>query len=100
MHSNSSTPLALNEQSEGTRAWLALLDQALDALEHGSVLLVDEIDSSLQPRLTAWLVELFQDGRTNRHGAQLIFATHDATLSDSLVETYLTTQRELADDPT
>jgi AAA15 family ATPase/GTPase len=68
------------DQSRGTQAWLRLLVAALTVLERGSTLCVDEIDSSLHPRLTARLVELFRGGETNPAGAQLIFTTHDATL--------------------
>lgn len=72
--------LEYDDQSEGTRAWIALLDRALTSLERGSVLVIDEINTSLHPRLTARLIELFQDRRTNRNAAQIIFATHDASL--------------------
>jgi hypothetical protein len=72
--------LKYDEQSEGTRTWIALLDRALTSLERGSALVIDEIDTSLHPRLTARLIELFQDRRTNQNAAQLIFATHDASL--------------------
>ncbi|MBI3688167.1 MAG: AAA family ATPase [Actinobacteria bacterium] len=72
--------LELQDQSDGTRSWLELIGVALAALESGALLLVDEIDSSLHPRLTARLVELFQDERTNPRSAQLVFTTHDAAL--------------------
>lgn len=72
--------LPLTDQSEGTYAWLRLAVPALRALERGSVLCVDEIDSSLHPRLTARLIELFKSAETNRYQAQLVFTTHDATL--------------------
>lgn len=75
-----STPLELAEQSAGTRAWISLLAQVLPTLERGYVLAVDEIDTSLHPRLTARLIELFRDERTNRRGAQLVFVTHDTSL--------------------
>lgn len=41
---------------------------------------IARLDSSLHPRLTAYLVGLFQDPRTNPHNSQLIFTTHDTTL--------------------
>jgi len=63
--------LGIEDQSEGTIAWMGLLVDALEALEGGSLLMVDEIDTSLHPRLTARLVELFQDARTNPLSAQL-----------------------------
>jgi hypothetical protein len=43
-------------------------------------LLVDEIDTSLHPWLTARLVSLFQDPEANPRNAQLICTTHDTTL--------------------
>ncbi|MFF5296306.1 AAA family ATPase [Paractinoplanes globisporus] len=72
--------LELADQSEGTLAWAELLFYALEALKHGSLMILDEIDSSLHSRLTPRLVELFRNGETNANGAQLLFTTHDATL--------------------
>ena len=42
--------------------------------------MVDEIDASLHPNLTALLIHQFQSPETNPRGAQLLFTTHDATL--------------------
>jgi uncharacterized protein len=72
--------LGLGDQSEGTKAWMSLLVDVFEALDKGSLLVIDEIDTSLHPRLTARLIELFQDKRTNPRSAQLVFATHDASL--------------------
>lgn len=72
--------LSLEEQSAGTRAWIDIVSVALDVLADGRLMLVDELDNSLHPRLSARLVELFEDPRTNPHTAQLVFTTHDATL--------------------
>ena len=44
------------------------------------VLDVDELDSSLHPRLSAFLVGLFQDPDRNPHGAQLLFTSHDVRI--------------------
>ncbi|MEU8244515.1 ATP-binding protein [Actinoplanes missouriensis] len=74
------TPLSLSDQSHGTVAWLRLLSVALDSLATGRLLCIDEIDSSLHPRLTVRLIELFRHPETNPHGAQLLVTTHDATL--------------------
>ncbi|WP_066361186.1 AAA family ATPase [Herbidospora mongoliensis] len=68
------------EESLGTHAWFAFLGPMITALEGGSVLLVDELDSSLHPALAAEVVRVFQDPAANPKGAQLIFTTHDATL--------------------
>ena len=77
-------PFDLAEESGGTQTWFALIGPALNALRRGQVLLFDEIDASLHPKLSARLLELFQDPKTNPHGAQLIFTTHDTSLLNYL----------------
>ena len=54
----------------------------LTALESGSVLVVDEIESSMHPLLTRHLIEMVQDAAINTNHAQLIFTTHDTGLLD------------------
>jgi len=81
---NQEVPFELSEESAGTQTWFALIGPALSALHAGRVLLVDEIDASLHPRLSARLLELFQDPETNPNGAQLIFTTHDTSLLNFL----------------
>ncbi|WP_431924932.1 AAA family ATPase [Nonomuraea jabiensis] len=73
------------EESLGTHAWFAFLGPMLTVLDQGSVLLVDELDSSLHPALAAEVVRVFQDPSSNPRGAQLIFTTRDATLLGSEV---------------
>jgi hypothetical protein len=75
------TPLDFSmEESLGTHAWFAFLGPMLSVLDQGSVLLVDELDSSLHPALAAEVVRVFQDRASNPRNAQIIFTTHDATL--------------------
>ncbi len=74
----------LDEESAGTQTWFALIGPTLNALRNGRILIFDEIDASLHPRLSARLLELFQDPETNPHGAQLIFTTHDTSLLNHL----------------
>ncbi|MFD1536237.1 AAA family ATPase [Nonomuraea guangzhouensis] len=73
-------PLNLRDQSLGTQTLYDLGLGVFRSLDTGSVLIVDELDSSLHPYLTAQLVRLFRDQDVNIHGAQLIFSSHDATL--------------------
>ncbi|MEL3946825.1 AAA family ATPase [Streptomyces sp. LNU-CPARS28] len=75
----------VGEESLGTHSWFAFLGPMLSVLDSGTVLLVDELDSSLHPTLAAEVVRLFQDPKSNPRGAQLIFTTHDATLLGSAV---------------
>ncbi|MEU3015843.1 ATP-binding protein [Nocardiopsis sp. NPDC007018] len=73
-------PLTWDEESKGTRTLAALGYEAQRTLETGGVLLVDEIDASLHPYLSARVIALFQDEEQNPHGAQLVFTSHDAAL--------------------
>ena len=75
----------VDDESDGTLSWLELLPLVLDALDEGTVVAVDEIDTSLHPLLTAQLVGLFQDPETNRNNAQLIFTTHDTSLLGTMI---------------
>ena len=72
--------LTLDEESDGTLAWLAISVAMLSALRRGTVVCGDELDSSLHPYLVQVLVSLFTNPNINVNGAQLIFTTHDATL--------------------
>jgi hypothetical protein len=77
-------PFELADESDGTRAWFHLIGPTLAALQHGQILLFDDVDASLHPKLSARLIELFQDPVTNPHGAQLIFTAHDTSLLNHL----------------
>ena len=68
------------EESEGTKVWVGLIGPVVDVLDRGSVLLADELDTSLHPHLVKRLVSLFQDVHTNPRCAQLVFNAHDTTL--------------------
>jgi uncharacterized protein len=81
--------LELVDQSAGTIAWLSIGIPALLAMKHGDTFLVDEIDSSLHPRLSAALVRMFKDSSINRTGAQLIFTSHDSSLMGKMIDDVL-----------
>ncbi len=72
------------DESAGTQTWFRLLGPAFSALRRGRVLLFDEIDASLHPRLSSQLIQLFQDPESNPRNAQLIFTTHDTSLLNVL----------------
>lgn len=73
-------PFTLEDESSGTRAWLALGVEVVKTLRNGGVLWVDELDTSLHPHLAALVVYLFQSKEMNPKGAQLIFTSHDVSL--------------------
>lgn len=72
-----------DDESNGTRRLFSLCSFILAALDDGDVLVLDELDCSLHPRLTRKIVELFLSETHNRSGAQLIFTSHDTSLFDS-----------------
>jgi hypothetical protein len=73
--------LDLTEESQGTQKLFEFAGGWLRALDTGATLFVDELDRSLHPKLTRFLVELF-NCRSNEKKAQLVFTTHDTTLLD------------------
>lgn len=72
--------LTLEAQSDGTRAWFALAGKAIESLRNGKTLVVDELDASLHPALSATMIELFKDKSLNQKNAQLFFTSHDISL--------------------
>lgn len=65
------------EESQGSQKFFALIGPILDALRHGLVLVIDEIDARLHPSLCEVLIALFNSPKTNTSNAQLIFASHN-----------------------
>ena len=72
--------LDLNLESRGTIRLLMLLKSIYTALDRGSVVVIDELDSSLHTYLSEKIVSLFNFRKTNPKGAQLIATTHDTNL--------------------
>ncbi len=80
--SGEEVPLDISDESDGTRKLFEFTGGWLRALEWGATLFVDELDRSLHPHMTRFLVGLFHS-RTNDKNAQLVFTTHDTTLLDT-----------------
>ncbi|MEU8422026.1 AAA family ATPase [Micromonospora sp. NPDC048835] len=76
--------LGLQDQSTGTQRLLTLGLQTAAMLRSGASMLIDEIDASLHPILTAKLISLFRSPEANPLGSQLIFTSHDAALLGTL----------------
>jgi len=72
-----------DDESSGTRKFLALVGPILDALDKGYILVIDELDAKLHPNLVSKIVGLFNSYDLNRKGAQLIFNTHNTNLLSS-----------------
>ncbi|MCF0111116.1 MAG: ATP-binding protein [Erysipelotrichaceae bacterium] len=76
----SSYLLDLSDESDGTRKLMALAPAIESALGTGGVLLVDELERQLHPKLVRFIIAKFQSKSSNPNGAQLIFTTHDTEL--------------------
>lgn len=79
--SEDAVSLDMGDESDGTQKLFEFMGGWLRALKDGATLFVDELDRSLHPHITRFLVSLFQS-RSNRNNAQLVFTTHDTTLLD------------------
>jgi hypothetical protein len=78
--------LPLGEESRGTQALFRLAVPISCALDEGSILLVDELESSLHPALACEILRQFNDPATNPHNAQLIATTHDTNLLGTIMD--------------
>jgi hypothetical protein len=73
-------PFDLGEESTGTVKLYNLSAVIIQTLHNGDVLIIDELNSSLHPLLSQFIINLFQDAKSNPNKAQLIITTHDTTL--------------------
>jgi AAA15 family ATPase/GTPase len=68
-----------DDESQGTRKFVAMAGPVLHTVEEGSILLIDEFEARLHPKLTKAILDWFH-GPQNNKGAQLVIATHDTGL--------------------
>lgn len=80
-----STELVLSEESSGTRKLFGLLPYIAKSLVCGTTLVIDELDAKIHPLLLQHVIEMFTDMTINRHGAQLIFTSHDLSTMNNHV---------------
>lgn len=66
------------EESEGTRKLFFIMLTILDVVKNDKVLLIDEIEDSLHPKIIEYILQIFNAGNK----AQLIFTTHNTYLLD------------------
>lgn len=69
--------LSLNDESSGTRKVFSLLPEVLAALDEGNVVIADEMDAKLHPKLFGFILSLFTNPAVNKNHAQLICTSHD-----------------------
>ena len=77
--------LTLSEESSGTKKLFGLLPFIANSLVNGTTLVIDELDAKIHPVLLRYVIMLFNNMETNRHGAQLVFTSHDLSTMNSEV---------------
>jgi AAA15 family ATPase/GTPase len=80
--SSEDVAIDMGDESDGTQKLFEFVGGWLRALDWGATLFVDELDRSLHPHMTRFLVGLFHS-QHNESDAQLVFTTHDTTLLDT-----------------
>ena len=77
--------LPFSSESDGTRKLFSALPVILMALKEGRLVIVDELDAKLHPKLLRYVIRLFTNPEINRKGAQLLFTSHDmSTMKNSI----------------
>ena len=71
--------ISLDEESSGTRKLLSCLGTINRCLEEGNLMIADELDAKLHPKLLRYIIELFTNTESNKNGAQLLLTSHDIT---------------------
>jgi len=69
-----------DDESKGTQQLFGIAPHIISAIDIGGLLVVDELDASMHPHITAQLIRLFQQNSDKDRPAQIVFSTHDTTL--------------------
>lgn len=75
--------LPFEHESHGTKKLAYYAEPILNALDQGSLLVIDELEAGLHPKMTQFVINLFYDNDLNKKNAQLIFSTHQTSLLDT-----------------
>lgn len=74
---NEEYKLNFMSESDGTKKIFAALPVLMMALSEGRLVVIDELDAKLHPKLLRYIISLFSNKKINRNGAQLLFTSHD-----------------------
>lgn len=69
-------PLMFLHESSGTQGAFILLSRILPALQHGGLVVIDELEADLHPHMLTPILDLFFSPKSNPHKAQIIFTCH------------------------
>lgn len=77
--------LSFAHESDGTRKLIAVFPVLLVALQEGRLVIIDELDAKLHPKLLRYVISMFKKPDINKYGAQLLFTSHDmATMKNTV----------------
>lgn len=77
--------LPFDHESDGTKKLIAALPVLLVALQEGRLVIIDELDAKLHPKLLRYVISMFKNQKINKRGAQLLFTSHDmATMKNTV----------------
>ena len=77
--------IPLSEESSGTKKLFGLLPFIAKSLVCGTTLVIDELDAKIHPVLLRYVIMLFNNMDVNKHGAQLVFTSHDLSTMNNEV---------------
>ncbi|MBE5965284.1 MAG: ATP-binding protein [Lachnospira sp.] len=82
---NAEYELPFGNESDGTKKLIAALPVLIVALQEGRLVIIDELDAKLHPKLLRYVISMFKNPKVNKNGAQLIFTSHDmATMKNTV----------------
>lgn len=76
-NNNKEYELQFDSESEGTKKIFSLLPNIIDALLNGGLVILDELDAKLHPKLLKYVIMMFKNKKMNISNAQLIFTSQD-----------------------
>ncbi len=77
--------LFLQQESMGTQKLFNLLPYIIDSLRKGGILMIDELDAKLHPKMLERVISLYTDKQYNKNGSQLLFTSHDLSTMNNKV---------------
>lgn len=72
--------ISRRDMSGGTNKIFDEIGPIIDSLKNGFIIVIDELNTSLHPKILKAIVDLFQSEETNPNNAQLIFTSHETSL--------------------
>ncbi len=85
-HEGLATPLPMQLESHGTRAFIRVFPWLVHALQTGGIAVVDELDLSIHPLVLPEIIRWFHDTERNPHNAQLWMTCQNASLLEELTK--------------